>query len=342
MPAYKSSRMPGLLRQRHTHHSNNERQNSELNDTHFTTTTYNPKSKSADRGLALWPLLLIGVGVVFLCSRANSAASEHSHNLKLITVYPWPIAATIHNIEGQTELLISNDNRKAVEAVRTTIKMANSLRRRKRHKSLLLKFTNFIASLGSQDSNKSNNGDVELESYGEAKIRKYLLEHGEKCSGDNGDAIVHRYVELIDSIVSAGDDNERINSIWAYAVNLFTWCQFANEDARGYVTHGTFLKTHQILEESRLTGVGIIGGDTPATDGMHYSQLFVIPSQTNDSSISRDLMTEMLHTYLTEFPFPASPQKLLFGVHDRVLEQWTTEPWLHTDGNLDGDWLLLK
>lgn len=340
--------MTGRLRQRHTHHSNNERHNSELNNAHFTT-TYKPKSKSAAGRLAFWPLLLIGVGlVVILCtqfsSRSNSAASEQNYNLKLITVYPWPIADTIHNIEGQTELLISNDNREAVEAVRTSIKMANSLRRRRRHKNLLLKFTNFIASLGSQDSNESkNNGDVELESYGEAKIRQYLVEHGEKCSGDNDYAINLRYVELIDSIMSAGDDNQRINSLWAHAVNLFTWCQLANEDTRGYITHGTFLKTQQILDESRLKGLGVIADDTPATEGMHYSQLFVIPSQTTvDASITRDLSMEMLHTYLTDSPYPPSPQELLFGVHDRVLEQWTSERYQHTDGRIDGDWLILK
>ena len=344
--------MTGRLRQRHTHHShsNNERHNSELDYAHFTA-TYDPKSKSAADRLAFWPLLLIGAGlVVILCtqfsssSRSNSAASEQNYNLKLITVYPWPIAANIHNIEGQTELLISNDNREAVEAVRTSIKMANSLRRRRRHKNLLLKFTNFIASLGSQDGNESkNNGDVELESYGEAKIRQYLLEHGEKCLGDNGDAIYQRYAELIDSIMSVGDDNERINSLWDHAVNLFTWCQLANEDTRGYITHGTFLKTQQILDESRLKGVGIFADDTPATDGMHYSQLLVIPSQTaNDASISRDSSMEMIHTYLTESPSPPSPQELLVGVHDRVLEQWTSERYQHTDGRIDGDWLILK
>ena len=342
--------MTGRLRQRHTHHSNNERHNSELNNAHFTT-TYNPKSsKSAAGRLAFWPLLLLGFGlVVILCtqlsSRSNSAASEQNYNLKLITVYPWPIAGTIHNIEGQTELLISNDNREAVEAVRTSIKMANSLRRRRRHKNLLLKFTNFIASLGSQDNNESkNNGDVELESYGEVKIRQYLLEHGEKCSGDNDYAIYQRYAEIIDSIMSAGDDNERINSLWAHAVNLFTWCQLVNEDTRGYITHGTFLKTQQILDESRLKGVGIFADDAPTTGGMHYSQLFFIPSQTtNDASVvSRDLSMEMLHTYLTESPSPPSTQELLFGVHDRVLEQWTSERYQHSDGRIDGDWLILK
>ena len=330
----------GLLRQRNVHHSNDEMQNNKFNnDVHIA--TYKPKSKSNKR--TFWPLL-VGVGlVVILCmqfkSKANSSAAKQSNNLKLITVYPWPVAATIHNIEGQTELLISNDNRKAVEAVRTTIGMANSLRRKRRPKSILLKFTGFIARLGSEDSNTSG-GDIELESYGEMKIRQYLLDHGEKCN----DEIFHHYNELIDSIMSAGDDDERINSLWAHAVSLFTWCQLANEDARGYIAHGTFLKTDQILEESRLKGIGIIGGDTSSSDEMHYSQLFVIPNQTSSGAvISRDLSMEVLHAHLTQSPFHDSPQNpLLLGIHDRDLERWTSERWIQNDGKLNGDWLLLK
>ena len=347
------SKMSSLLRQRHSHHhSNNETHKDELNAAGniTTTTTYNAKSKSAFHKISLWPLLIGIALVVILClqmsSKTSSATSERKNDLKIITVYPWPIAATIHHIEGQTELLISNDNREAVGAIRTTIGMANSLRRRRRHKSILLKFTSFIASLGSQDSNKSD-GDIELESYGEAKIREYLLERGEKCLVDNDNTVFHRYGELIDLIVSAGDnDKKRINSLWDDVTSLFTWCQFANEDARGYIKHGTFLKTHQMLEESRLKGIGIIRDDTTSTGGMHYSQLFIIPIQTNDASMSRDLSMEILHSYLTESSprdsFTNSPKEtLLFGIHDGDLGQWTSERWIHNDGGLDGDWLLL-
>lgn len=327
--------MSGLLRQRHVHHSNDETRNDDFNDVQITT-IYNPKSKSGVHKLNLVHLF-IGFGLVVILyihfsSNANSSASEPNNNLKLITIYPWPLAATIHEIEGQTELLISNDNRESVGAIRTTIGMANSLRRKRRPKSILLKFTSFIARLGSEDSNKSD-GDIELEPYGEVKIRQYLLDNGEKCN----DAIFQRYGELIDSIMSAGDDHERISSLWAHAVSLFTWCQFANEDARGYITHGTFLKSHHILEESRLKGIGIIGDDTPSSDEMHYSQLFVIPNRTRDFSM------EVLHAYLTQSPFPDSMENpLLFGIHVRDLVWWTSERWSHNDGRLDTNWLLLK
>ncbi len=327
--------MSGRLRQRHIHHSNDETRN-DFNDVQ-TTAIYNPNSKSADHKLSLLHLL-IGFGLVVILyiqfsSKADSAASETNNNLKLITVYPWPAAATIHNIEGQTELLISNDNREAVAAIRTTIGMANSLRRKRRPKSILLKFTSFIARLSGSENRNNSDGDIELESYGEVKIRQYLLNHGEKCH----DAIFQRYAEIIDSIISAGDDHERINSLWVHAVSLFTWCQFANEDARGYIAHGTLLKSNQILEESRLKGFGIIGDDAPSSDEMHYSQLFVTPNRTGDLSM------EVLQAYLTRSPFPDSQQNpLLFGIHVGDLERWTSERWIHNDGRLDTDWLLLK
>ena len=335
--------MSSSLRQRHNQHINSETHINELNTVNNTYIINDPKSKFFFNKIALWSTL---IGVIFyLSSRADSVASvqnnNNNNNLKLVTVYPWPMAATIHHIEGQTEILISKDNREAVEAIRTTIVMANSLRSRRRYKSILLRFTNFIAScLGGQDSDKSD-GDVELESYGEAKIRQYLHEHGEKCSGDNQDRSYHRYGELVDSIMSAGDDDERINLLWDDAISVFTWCQFANEDARGYITYGTFLKTQQVLEESRIKGVGIIGPDTVLTNGMHYSELFVIPSQKNE-----DLLMEILHSYFSASSprdsLSDSPKPLLFGIHDRDLDQWTLERWIHTDGGRDGDWLLLK
>jgi len=340
------NKMSGSLRQRHSHHSNSETHINEFNAVANKTHIYNPKSKSSVHKIAFWPLLLGVVLVVFLYSqlrsRPISTVSVQNNNLKLVTVYPWPIAATIHHIEGQTELLITKDNLEAVEAIRTSIAMANSLRRRRRYKSVLLRFTSLIASLGSQHSEKSD-GDIELESYGETKIRQYLLEHGEKCSGDNED-IFQRYGELIDSIMSAGDDDGKISLLWDDAISLFTWCQFANEDARGYITHGTFLKSQQMLEESRIKGIGIIGADTALTDGMHYCQLFVVPRKKNDAS--REMSTEMLHSYLTaSSPRDSSldsPKPLLFGIHDGDLDQWASERWINTNGGLDGDWLQFK
>lgn len=344
--------MAGSLRQRHSHHSSNSEMhinefNTIVNNTN-TQYNYNPKSKSSFHKMAFWPFLLGVVGlVVILCSqlssRAISAASVQNNNMKLVTVYPMPIAATIHHIEGQTELLITEDNLEAIETIRASIAMANSLRRRRMYKSFLLKFTSLIASLGSQYTDKSEDGDIELEAYGETKIRQYLLEHGEKCSGHNEGAIFERYVELVDSIIIAGDDDVvKINSLWDEAIRLFTLCQFANSDARGYIKHGTFLKSQQTLEESRIKGIGIIGADDTSTDGMHYCQLFVIPRKKKDAS-NKDLSLEMLHSYLTASSprdsLSDSPKPLLFSIHDSDLDQWTSERWLITNGGLDGEWL---
>jgi hypothetical protein len=298
-----------------------------------------------------------------LSSDATTQAQDKNNNLKVITVYPWPIAKTIHHIEGQTELLISNDNREGVEAVRTSIAMANSLRRKRRHRNLLLRITNVIAAIltsrqsGSVDDTSSNNGDVELEAYGEAKMREYLLEHGEKCSFDdhhgksNGSgSISSDIIQLIDSIYSSNNEvNNEIenNFVWDVVIRLFTWCQLFNGHARGYITHGTFLNMQHVLEDCRLKGVGVIADTAQSMNGLHYSPLFIIPSQSenNDGArSSRDVSLQSLQSYLAMWRTTVESSPMSFAVESRYLDQWTPEQWkVESDGGgvVEG-WLLLK
>ena len=333
--------MSGLQRRHHGHQVVSNETNNDLDG------NYNPKSKSSTRKQSSWPLL-IGVtailAIIFYTQSntnySNTSKSVTSNDLNLITVYPWPIASTIHKIEGKTEILITNNNRESVLAIRTSIVMANSLRRRRRRKSVLLKFTAFIASLGSR-SGEVVDGDIELEAYGEVKMREYLLEHGDKCWDDNGggNAIFQRYSEIVDTIISVGDDEERINELWDDAINLFAWCQFANSDARGYIAHGTNLKSQDVLEESRLKGVGLIGPDNTLIDGTHYSQLFIIPSG-NDDDLLRSHLSESWSTGRS-LSDSTSETSLLFGIKDRDLDRWS-EQWTEDNRGRDGDWLLFK
>ncbi len=316
--------MPTTLRQRHGHHndeSSSHQQQQQLNSIDDVTESiiYDPKKTNASSfviKIAPWSIVFGLLGLILLLhyslstldwstgiipSSATTQAQDKNNNLKVITVYPWPIAKTIHHIEGQTELLISNDNREGVEAVRTSIAMANSLRRKRRHRNLLLRITNVIAAIltsrqsGSVDDTNSNNGDVELEAYGEAKMREYLLEHGEKCSfddhhrgkGSGSGSISSDIIQLIDSIYSSNNEvNNEIenNFVWDVVIRLFTWCQISNGDARGYITHGTFLNMQHVLEDCRLNKVDSMKEEMSEVREMMYQLLDLQQSSSSPSS----------------------------------------------------------
>ena len=385
--------MPTTLRQRHGHHNDessphHQQQqriniNNEYDDVNESSIIYNPKKTNASSliiKIAPWSLVFGVLGLILLLhqgvdwsrgtmpSSATTQAQDTNNNLKLITVYPWPIAKTIHHIEGQTELLISNDNREGIDAVRTSIAMANSLRRKRRHRNLLLRITNVIAAIltsrrqsGSVDDTSSNNGDVELEAYGEAKMREYLLEHGEKCSFDDdhhrgkssgSGSISSDIIQLIDSIYSSNNEvnNDEIenNFVWDVVIRLFTWCQLFNGHARGYITHGTFLNIQHVLEDCRLRGVGVIADTAQSMNGLHYSPLFIIPSQSenNDGArSSRDVSLQSLQSYLAMWRTTVdSSPPMSFAVEGRYLNQWTPEQYgAESDGGgVAEGWLLLK
>ena len=118
---------------------------------------------------------------------------------------------------------------------------------------------------------------------------------------------------------AAVGDTVVLDVLWNRIIQLFTWCQFVNEDSHGYIAFGTSIigkdSTLQAkLEEARVNGVGIamkyqshdgdvnddaISQQTIADDegGIHYSPLFVLPHR--DSS-SLDIAREILHSQLLQ------------------------------------------
>ena len=131
-------------------------------------------------------------------------------------------------------------------------------------------------------------------------------------------------------------------------IRLFTWCQLFNGHARGYITHGTFLNTQHVLEDCRKKRVGVIADTAQSMNGLHYSPLFIIPSQSenNDGArSSRDVSLQSLQSYLAMWRTTVdSSTPMSFAVESRYLDQWTPEQWkVESDGGgaVEG-WLLLK
>ena len=84
-------------------------------------------------------------------------------DLKLITVYPRSLSSMIHEMDGQTELLVTDTNHNAINAIRQGIGMANSLqyitkgskKKRKGIAGILLGISNYISSkMSGVDNNK--------------------------------------------------------------------------------------------------------------------------------------------------------------------------------------------
>ena len=311
--------------------------------------------------LLLFFVIIISTAIIIIQYRSSS---HHDNtlirkDLKLITIYPHSLPHNlIHEMSGQTELLITNDNRNVVNAIRTSIGMANNLllvqydknnnnqgRRRKKGGivGVLLGLSNFIANLIAEESSSMKEeasiipGDVTLEAFDKVKIRNYLVKYGGKCSlyhdhqdsehKDDGEdtynTILLRYDELHTLMKERAtvDDNNLLDVLWNRIIQLFTWCQFVNEDSHGYIAFGTSIigkdsTLQATLEEARVNGVGIamkyqphddndgnndddISQQTIADDegGIHYSPLFVLPHR--DSS-SLDIAREILHSQLLQ------------------------------------------
>ena len=312
--------------------------------------------------LLLFFTTIISTAIIIIQYRSSS---HHDNtlirkDLKLITFYPHSLPHNlIHEMNGQTELLITNDNRNVVNAIRTSIGMANNLllvqynknnnnqgRRRKKGGivGVLLGISNFIANLIEEESSSSSSmkeeasiipGDVILEAFDKVKIRNYLVKYGGKCSSyhdhqdneheeddeDTYNTILLRYDELHTLMKEKAtvDDNALLDALWNRIIQLFTWCQFVNEDAQGYIAFDTSIigkdsTLQATLEEARVNGVGIAmkyqshNGDNNddnisqhlmADDegGIHYSPLLVLP---HCDSSSTDIAREILHSQLLQ------------------------------------------
>ena len=338
--------------------------------------------------LLLFFTIIISTAIIIIQYRSSS---HHDNtlirkDLKLITIYPHSLPHNlIHEMSGQTELLITNDNRNVVNAIRTSIGMANNLqynknnnqgRRRKKGGivGVLLGLSNFIANLIEEESSSMKEeasiipGDVILEAFDKVKIRNYLVKYGGRCSSyhdhqdneheeddeDTYNTILLRYDELHTLMKEKAtvDDNALLNALWNRIIQLFTWCQFVNEDAQGYIAFDTSIigkdsTLQATLEEARVNGVGIamkyqshdgdgdnddyISQQTIADDegGIHYSPLFVLPHR--DSS-SIDIAREILHSQLLQrIPTINNTTKqqhsnplLLFEYTNEQIQKWSS------------------
>ena len=213
-------------------------------------------------------------------------------------------------------------------------------RKKKGVAGMLLGISNFITSLRSSSSSSSSSvndveeeegyipGDIVLEAYDEIMIRNYLVDFGGKCSskhhsdGEDGDGhssnentILNRYDEISTLLQTTTNTDMYKDMLWNQIIQLFTICQFINDDARGYIAFNTTLSKpiggkdvtqvsiQERLEESRLNGVGMMvkqslndDNDLEGGDSVYYASLFVLPQEESE----RDKAKEMLHKRLEE------------------------------------------
>jgi len=197
----------------------NEKDEMELFVKHYKQATAN-NSISQCRTVLLFLIGIIILAFIFIILQYNTSQQTLNINnnnaiqrqdLKLITIYPHQITSQIHKLKSQTELLITETNREAINAIRIGIAMSNNLhyhhntnakstnnngsRIRKRKKGIagiLLGISNYITSLRSSSSNVDVNveegyilGEAVLEAYDEIMIRNYLVEYGGRCSSNN-------------------------------------------------------------------------------------------------------------------------------------------------------------
>ena len=78
--------------------------------------------------LLLFFTIIISTIIIIILQYRSSSHHDNTlirKDLKLITIYPHSLPHNlIHEMSGQTELLITNDNRNVVNAIRTGIGMA--------------------------------------------------------------------------------------------------------------------------------------------------------------------------------------------------------------------------
>ena len=104
--------------------------------------------------------------------------------------------------------------------------------------------------------------------------------------------------------------------LWNHIIQLFTLCQFINDDARGYIAFNSTLtkpiggkditqvSIQERLEESRLNGVGMIVNQSDndneldvmenGDDILHYALLFVIPNEESARNKAREMLNKRL------------------------------------------------
>ncbi|KAL7526161.1 hypothetical protein ACHAWF_001653 [Thalassiosira exigua] len=305
--------------------------------------------------VATFLTLLAVVSSRWNSSGSSADAATKPRDLNLLTIYPPEVSNSIRSIEGRTDVLVTDANRGAVDAVRTAIEMEHELRARKRRRrkggwiGALLALSNFIAGLGAEEDPEVPEGDVVLHAYGDVEMREYLIERGGRCSanGEGGgeSAVLRRY----DSLMSLRDDEATGGaSSWRDAWRLFAWCQFANGDARGYVAHGTRVRPspaneedaglRRVLEGARADGLGVFAG------GGRPSPLFAMP----DGGEAGDPIREMLRAELAGeessllAPQTTGPREtLMFDLSDQAPDRLTegrgNSSWLFLDAVVAGE-----
>jgi len=278
--------------------------------------------------------------IIIIANKGGSSTSGTQQNLVLVTFYPHAVSRRVNEYAGQTELLVTDDNRDVVDAIRTTIAMENNLKnsgrfnakiRRKRKQGItgiLLSFSNWISSFG--DSGEENGkdflpGEVVLKSMDYREMREYLSDHGSRCFESKvlNDAmkniVLHVFDKLVNRYENGVDTNEHSAASWNRAVQICAWCVMLNGDARGFIEHGTKIKMkyssndlNSILEDARISGAGIaLKKSTTGDLSARYllSPLFVLPADihgdsTPDSTITAKDVLAWLIDLPSNIPFP--------------------------------------
>ena len=276
----------------------------------------------------------------------------------------------------------TDDNRKAVSAIRTSIGMANNLRyngnkfRRKRRKGgvvgMLLGISNFIARrLSSNDGQDTSlvPGEVVLDSYDDVKIRRYLVDHGEQCSQQHqqnsnnpiANSVLMRYDEVTASMTRIEDGKQQLDALWNYATQLFSWCQLVNRDARGYLAHGTPIRMmvgnsesdtttslQEMLEEARLKDIGIAvqqtTNDNDASQSADKKITYGPLFVLPGGSASKDVARKILYSILEEDAPPSlmHANPLLFLFDEGWLQEWPAVESKRYDGYDNNSSLLYR
>ncbi len=310
----------------------------------------NASSRSLGRLISIASAFAM-VLIIVIATKGENGSSGTQQNLVLVTFYPQAVSSRVNEYVGQTELLVTDENRDVVDAIRTTIAMENNLkdsgkftaRNRRRRKrgivGILLSIANWIASF--RDLREENNkdfiaGEVVLKSLDYRGMREYLADHGSRCFEVEGrsDAMKNSILHIFDNLVNRNeggiDNNKPYDASWNRAVQICAWCLMVNGDARGYIEHGTKINLkyssndlNSILEDARISGAGIALKQTKTRDLSHHienyllSPIFVLPADIDGNSTPDSTMiAKGVLTWLIEFPsnipFPnEAPRSLL-------------------------------
>lgn len=299
----------------------------------------NASSRSVGRFISIAGAVAI-ICIITIANKGGSSSLGTQQNLVLVTFYPQAVSRRVREYAGQTELLVTDENRDVVDAIRTTIAMENNLknsgrfnaknkRRRKQGiTGILLSFSNWISSFGDSGEENGNDflsGEVVLNAMDYRGMREYLANHGSRCfeSKMQNDAmtniVLHIFDKLVNKYENGVDKNELSGASWNRAIQICAWCLMLNGDARGFIQHGTKIKVknssndlNSILEDARISGAGMaLKQSTTADLSAQYllSPLFVLPADihgnpTPDSTMTAKDVLAWLIEFPSNIPFP--------------------------------------